>query len=343
MNDTRSILLTFLGSGAAPTQAEAAHRLGLSERSVRRHLRRLEAEGLVEVRRDGYHKRYQLRLEHLPIEPAPIRFTEGEAEALTVAVLAARAILTPTPFYAGLCTAHEKLERAWLAETISFEPEAEPGRWSFDDVLGGTPAPFDKACFSALLEAVRNRRPVLVTYFTASRNTRTTGRRLHPLGFLVRAGAWMVAAFDPEAQENGVRVKDFALAGFEEVEVLRNETFDPPAGFDLTLYARDRFRTLAGAEVYEVRILVEPEAVPYFRRKHYHPTQQIEEDDRPDERAVVSFEVEGLDDVASWVLSWGAKLRVLEPPELVARVAEAHRKAAEMYRADGDSIPRRCD
>lgn len=331
--DTRSALLDLLGSGAEPTQAEAARRLGLSERSARRHLRHLEVDGLVDVRRDGPYKRYRLRLAHRPMAPFPLRLTEGEAEALTVAVLAARALLAPTPFAAALGTGHAKLERAWLAEAFSFEPEAEPGCWSFDDVLGGAPEPFDRTCFAALLEAVRNRHPVRATYFTASRQARTPGRRLHPLGFLVRAGSWMVVAADPEASGGRVHVKDFALAGFERVEVLRGETFRPPAGFDLTLHARDRFRALAGAEPFEVRLLVESEAAPYFGRKQYHPTQQIEEGDRKDGRIVVSFDVEGLDDIAAWVLSWGPKLRVLEPPELAERVAEAHRKAAEMYGA----------
>lgn len=338
MNDTRSELLDLLGSGCAPTQAEAARRLGLSERSARRHLRRLEAEGLVEVRRDGLCKRYVLRLEHRPLAPVPIRLTEGEAEALTVAVLAARDVLAPTPFAAPLAAAHEKLERAWLAEAFSFEPESEPGCWRFDDVLGGVPEPFDRGCFAALIEAVRNRRPVCATYYTASRQRRSEGRRLHPLGFLIRAGAWMVVAFDPGAPDAGVRVKDFALAGFETVHVLRDETFCPPAGFDLTLHARDRFRALAGAEPCVVRLLVEPEAAPYFSRKKYHPTQQIEDDDREDGRVVVSFDVEGLDDVAAWVLSWGPKLRVLEPAELAERVAASHRAAAERYAAPPQRI-----
>lgn len=329
MDETRTALLAFLSSGAEPTQAETARRLGVSERSARRHLRRLEAEGCAEVVRDGLVKRYRLHPEHRLMEPSVLQLSEGEAEALTVAVLAARALLAPTPFRAPLEAAHQKLEQAWLSEAFSFEPEIEADCWSFDDVTGGTPAAFAPPCFAALLDAVRNRRPVQATYYTASRRARRAGRRLHPLGFLVRAGAWMLVAFDPEAAGGG-RVKDFALAGFEAVEVRHDETFSPPEGFNLALHGRDRFRALAGDTAYEVRLLVEPEAAPYFRRRDYHPTQQVEAA-QEDGRLVVSFEVEGLDDVAAWVLSWGPKVRVLGPAALAARVAEAHQVAAALY------------
>lgn len=330
MRDTRSLLLELLGAGAVPTQEEAARRLRVSPRTARRHLRRLERDGLVEVVKDGAYKRYRVVLAHRVMAPQQVRLTEGEAEALTVAVLAARSLLAPTPFGTPLATAHDKLERAWLSETFSFEPEAEPSTWSFDEVTGGTPNPFDTACFEGLLDAVRNRRPVRVTYRTASRNATSTDRLLHPLGFLVRAGAWMVVAVDPAVPGATACVKDFALAGFDAVVVDDAATFTPPSDFNLALHARDRFRALAGDDVYEVRLLVEAEAAPYFRRKQYHPTQQVEAE-RPGGRLVVSFEAEGLDDLTSWVLSWGAKLRVLAPDALAERVAAAHRAAADLY------------
>ncbi|MEM1127904.1 MAG: WYL domain-containing protein [Bacteroidota bacterium] len=335
MTDARSILLDYLRGGQPITQREAVRRLGLTSRTARRHLGELEKADTVTVTRVGREKQYTLALAHRPLAQVPIELTEGEAEALTVAVLAAREVLAPTPFAGALALAHGKLERTWVSQAFSFEPETEPHHWSFDDLTEGGPTPFDRTCFVALVDAVRNRRPVRVDYFTASRNALSEDRLLHPLGFLMRAGSWMLAAFDPSAQA----VKDFALAGFQAVRVLDDAVSLEPDGFDLTLHARDRFRALAGSEVHEVRVLVSPEALPYFRRKRYHGTQQIEEAPRADGHVVVSFEAEGLDSIAAWALSWGPKVRVLAPDVLVERVANAHKAAAAQYLSSTNESP----
>ena len=324
-SDTRSALLVLLGAGAELTQDDLSRRLGISVRTVRRHLTALAREGLVTSRRDGLLKRFRLDPRGRPLPPLSMRLTEAEAEALTVAALAARALLAPTPFATPLAAVARSLEQAWLAEAFSFEPETESNLWDFEGHAGPV-APFDQVLFRTLLTAVRERIPIEAAYYTASRQHLSTGRRLHPLGFHVRGGSWLLAAWCCR----DYRVKDFALPGFRSVRLLTGMHFDPPKDFDLHLYARDRFRAVAGDDVHLVRLLVTPEAAPYFHRKAYHPTQQIEAE-HPDGSAVVSFEVEGLDDVAAWCLSWGAKLRVLEPPALVERVVGALREAARRY------------
>lgn len=319
-------LLHLLAHGAEVTQHEAARRTGLSLRTVRRHLTRLVAEGKVVARRKGGFKHYRLLPEHQPLDAPTPAFTEAEAEALTVATLVARSVLAPTPFAEHLETARLKLEQNWIIEAMTFEPDLEPERWAFDDATGGSPPPFEQGCFRTLLRAIRERRPVVATYYTASRRERSTGRRLHPLGMSVRHGSWLLTAFCCR----DARVKDFAVAGFEAAELLEDETFEPPRGFDLDTHVRDRFGALSGEPVETVRLLVEPEAAAAFARKRYAPTQLIEEE-HPDGRIVVSFEVELADDLVAWCLSWGAKLRVLEPAELAERVAEGHRRALERY------------
>ncbi|RMH49993.1 MAG: WYL domain-containing protein [Bacteroidetes bacterium] len=330
--DTRTALLLVLGTGAELTQAELAHRLRVTDRTVRRHLTALARDGLVEARRDGLLKRFRLVPGAHPLPPLPVRLSEEEAEALTVAALAARSLLAPTPFDRPLAAAARRFAQAWLAEVFSFEPETESEVWDFSHP-DGPPAPFDPVLFRTLLTSVRERTPVEADYYTASRRQLSSGRRLHPLGFYVRGGSWLLAAW---CCRDG-RVKDFALAGFRSVRPLTGTHFDPPKDFDLHLHARDRFRAVAGDAVYTVRVAVKPEILPYFHRKVYHPTQQIEAE-HPDGSAVVSFEVEGLDEIAAWCRSWGPRIRVLEPSILVEQVARAHAEAARQYeRPDPES------
>lgn len=332
MPDTPARLLRLLHTAPGLSQQTIARRLGVSERTARRHLAALADEGTVLVTPDGPARRYRLADHAHPIEAPLPDFTEGEMEALAVAALAARVLLAPTPLADALDTAADKLRSDWLARAISFEPEHEARLWSFDGAAGGEPPPTDPALFRDLLAAIRHHNPVRADYYTAYRDVFTPDRRLAPLGFLVRSGAWIVAAADLDAApkpDGRQPVKDFALAGFRRVERLADEVVHPRDGFDLADFARDRFGAFAGS-VEEVRLLVEPEAVPAFRRKRYNPTQQIEEE-HADGRAVVSFEAEGLESVKAWVLSWGPKVKALAPASLVAQVADAHREATNRY------------
>lgn len=329
MSDTHARLLRLLHTAPGLSQQTIARRLGVSERTARRHLTALTDDGTILVSPDGPARRYRLADHAYPIAPAP-EFTDGEMEALAVAAFAAQALLAPTPLADALDKAAEKLRTDWLARAITFEPEHEARLWSFDGAAGGQSPNTDSTLFRDLLAAIRHQNPVRADYYTAYRDAFTPGRRLAPLGFLVRSGAWIVAAVDLDAAgEGGPPVKDFALAGFRYVERLADEVTLPPDGFDLADYARDRFGALDG-EVEEVRLLVEPEAVPYFRRKLYNPTQQIEEE-HADGRAVVSFEAGGMEAVKAWCLSWGSKVKVLAPVSLAEQVAEAHRSAAKRY------------
>ena len=333
LTDTRTALLTLLASGIEPTQSEVAKRLGVSARTARRHLRALEIEGAVIVQRDRNAKRYRLAGHAHPVDVSPLQLNEGELEALAVAVLAARPLLAPTPLAHRLGSLAEKLRHGWLTDVVLFDSEYDAEHWSFDGAVGGERPTASPAVFYALLDAVRGQHPVRATYHTASRDETREGRRLAPLGFLVRDGAWLVPALDLDHPDR--RVRDYALAGFSAVDCERNDVVLRPSGFNLTNYAVGRFGALDGESV-AVRLLVEPEVVPYFRRKRYASSQCVEEQE--DGTAVVTFEASGLDAVQAWVLSWGPKVRVLKPDMLVERVGEAHRAAVDRY-ALSDTLP----
>ena len=78
-----------------------------------------------------------------------------------------------------------------------------------------------------------------------------------------------------------------------------------------------------------MRLLFEPAAARYVRERRWHPTQA--EADRPDGRTEVTLEVSDLREVRSWVLSWGAACRVLEPAELREQVVAELESALESY------------
>lgn len=324
-SQTLARLESLFHEGADLTLSEMCDRLGLaSTRHARRLVHTLRSSGLaIRERRDGRFKRFSLPEDERRTVVDGLVFDEEELFALTVAAEAARTTFAPTPLADPLGRAFGKLLERLGPAVYSFEPEAAPAHWHFSDA----PAPrLDPLTFRVLVRAVQESRTVEIDYFTASRNEWSYGRRVDPLLLAVLGGSWILTAYCHWRRE----VKDFALVDVARVEPC-DAFFGPHAGFDPDLHFRDRFNALAGGPVYLVRLLVEADRVPYFRRKVYSPTQQVET--RADGAVEVSYEVAGLDEVAAFVRSWGPGVTVLEPPELAARIRCEAEEVKEKYEA----------
>lgn len=320
----------LLRKGHRLTQAQAAGRLGVTKRQVRRVLDRLADENVPvqETWEDG-EKVYALPESAQASEGPFSRLSEREALALLVAAEAARPTLRPTPLAEPLERVGRRLAERMAPHVASFRPEIQPRRWHFDEASASVFAP---EVFEVLSEAIEKQRRVRIDYFTASTGEYHEDRMIDPLLLAAAGSSWMTVAYCHKRE--GIR--DFALAGIDRVK-LQGDRYFPPEDFDPVLHFKGRFSALTGEKTRVVRLLAEPEAARYFQRKQYHPTQQIHGRDG-EGRLEVTFEVEGLEEVRSFVQSWGTGVTVLAPEELARRVAEDARQVAARYevREGGD-------
>lgn len=306
-------LLRALSKGQQPTTAEAAALLNVTPRTIRNLRAELETAGVpVQRKQEGHATRIYLRPQDQRHYVEPLHLTERQMEALTVAINAAAHVLAPTPYHAPLQTAFRAVRRDWLAEAITFEPETEATHWHF----GGLPQQdIPEDTFAILAKAIRNQQTLVLDYYTASRDAWTNDRRLDPYVIARRQGSWMLAAYCHEKQT----VRDFSLAGMRRLRPYTPHGepvyFGATPDFDPQEHFRGRGGALAGEEWVDVRLLVEPQAGPYFKRKRYHGSQRIEEE-RPDGRLVVHYRVRGLRGFVSGIRSWGRLVTVLEPESL---------------------------
>lgn len=324
-------LLSLLRDGEVLTQAEMTDRLPIrSKRQTRRLIAKLEEAGVpLETSRRGQEKEY-----HLPPEQWETRLrldlTEQEALALLLAVWAATSGLGPAPLKDALRKAARALAEGLPASVTTFEPNSLMDQIHFGEAAS---VKVDPEVFTDLIEALSNRRSIEIDYYSASSDTYYEGRQVDPWGLAVRGNAWLCVADDHRSGER----RDFNLTRIEAVRPRYAESnggdYRIPEDFDLELYFIGRFESLAAEEVYEVRLLVEPGAVPYFESKSYHRTQQIHEEEER-EGCVVSYEVAGLEEIASFVRSWGTAVTVLQPPELAERIREEARRVAARYEED---------
>jgi len=327
MNDrsTRDQLLTLFRAGHALTQPEISERLDVSRRHARRLIGQLQEAGVpIREQEEGRTKTFFLPSSALALEDAPVPLTERQALAIVVAAEAGRAALRPTPLAAPLADASERLLRRLDRASGTYDLSRLRDQWHF----GTEPAAssFTAAVFDTLVDALNEGRPVRMAYDPAHDSDAPRRRTVSPLVMAAPGGSWRCVAYCHYREAP----RDFTLSRIEDISLLTDRVAaDPPDDFDPDLYFRERFGALGG-ETRVVRIRVAPDEARFFREKEYHPSQVIEED-RADGAVIVSFEVAGLDDMASWVRSWGASVTVLDPPELAERIVEEARGVLACY------------
>jgi predicted DNA-binding transcriptional regulator YafY len=330
---TRYKLLKLLRKGHALTQAEITERLPIdSKRQVRRHLQTLRERSIeIKEQRRGREKVFYLPPEQLEVDGPSVSLTEQQALALVVAAEAGRAALAPTPFAEPLESGFERLLDRLDQASGTYDLVRLREQWHFG--TEPTASTFDDEVFDTLVEALNQRRPVRIDYEPAHASDAPATRTVSPLVMAAPGGSWRCVSYCHYRESP----RDFTLSRIEEITILTDEVAIRPDDFDPELYFHERFGALGG-ETQVVRLLVEPNAARYFREKSYHSSQIVEEK-RDDGRLVVSFEVEGLEDMTSWVQSWGTSVKVVGPPPLVKRIAAEARQVAARYNDTPDCGP----
>lgn len=148
---------------------------------------------------------------------------------------------------------------------------------------------------------------------------------LHPYRIcLVRQAWYLVGCPLPEKQP-----KTYRIARFKSLRTVDAPAV-VPAGFSLTEYMGNAWTVYRGDRSYDVRILFTTEAAPLVQETIWHHTQAVQQNQ--DGSAVLSFTVDGLNEIVWWVLGWSGRAKVLDPPELREMVLNQLETAVELNR-----------
>ena len=71
-----------------------------------------------------------------------------------------------------------------------------------------------------------------------------------------------------------------------------------------------------------------PDAAALVTETKWHKTQETKR--LPDGRAVLSFKVDGLEEILWWVLGWSGRAKILKPEKLREMVVEELRSGIKM-------------
>jgi predicted DNA-binding transcriptional regulator YafY len=146
---------------------------------------------------------------------------------------------------------------------------------------------------------------------------------LHPYRLCFAGQAWYLIARGVEEKQP----KTYRITRFQSLRMI-DAAAQRPDRFSLDDYFGNAWGVFRGRESYAVVIEFIQEAAALVTETRWHKTQEVQRE--PDGRAVLSFQVDGLDEIFWWVLGWSGRAKVIQPEKLREMVVEKLRQAPEM-------------
>jgi predicted DNA-binding transcriptional regulator YafY len=170
-----------------------------------------------------------------------------------------------------------------------------------------------------LRQATRENRQVRMTYHSASQ-PHGVSRLLDPYGLAHRAGWWYVAGYCQLRQA----VRTFRLDRIAELS-LTEQRFTPPADFDLRAYISQEWQSEAPVQV-RLRFEAQYAHIAQYSRGYWESFEE-----QVDGSIIVAFSASDMQWAVSNVLSYGAAVIALDPPEVRQQVHAAALAISKSY------------
>lgn len=313
-----SILMLLQSHGRLSATA-LAQALEVSGRTILRDVDQLSAAGVPIWAERGREGGFRLR----PGWSTQLTgMTEPEAAALLLAGLPGPA----TELGLGQAALSARLKLVASLPAPLREQAAQVADRLHIDPVDWYRAPDTPTQLRQVAEAVWRSRRIRVRYASWRK---TSWRELEPLGLVLKAGAWYLAA-----REAGQRdVRTYRLASIRELSP-GSGSFRRPARFDLAGYWREASaRFEAELRPLQARVRVSALALRWLVHAR---SRFVEEPEATCERAgwhLVQLALESLEQGARQILGFGGEAEVVEPAALRTRVADLAGRIQRDHRA----------
>jgi predicted DNA-binding transcriptional regulator YafY len=175
-----------------------------------------------------------------------------------------------------------------------------------------------------LFQAVSDLRPLTLLYRSAGKDQdeRIT---IHPYALVLYRDSIYCVGYHADRGE----VRTLLLDRMRDTQAAITDRFELPADFNIDDYFQGEFGIWKSTTKHKVVIDFDQQGAEYVRMRKVHPTQKL--------AAIVggvrlTMTVGNLRELTSWVLEWGRRAKVIEPPELVERVREELEGALKGYK-----------
>lgn len=290
-------VLELLQSHHRLSGPELAKRLEVDTRTVRRYIMMLQDLGIPVEAERGRYGSYRLRPGfRLP----PLMFTDDEAFAITIGLIAARKLelAASSPAIEGALAKLERILPPGLLEQVRALQQA----LSFSFFNATKIAPASKVVVTLSVARLQTRR-VWMRY--QGWQAEVTERALDPYGLVCRGGYWYVVGYCHLRGD----LRTFRLDRIQQVE-MRDETFQPPLDFDTAAYAAHSLASMPVGFLVDVTLYTSLERM----RRHIAPEVAVLEQEADSVR--MRCYAADLDWIAYELVGLRCEMTVHQPPEL---------------------------
>jgi predicted DNA-binding transcriptional regulator YafY len=321
-------VLEMLQSRRQMSGSEIARRLEVDLRTVRRYIVMLQDMGIPVETERGPHGGYQIQRGYkLP----PLMYTDSEAIALTLGLLAIRAFRLPVDV-AAVEGALAKTERVMpekllrqargLQESLRFNVTVAPNtarQWqeTMSFSVHAAPPLQNNEWVTVLTSATQEKQRVWLQY--EAWNGELSEREFDPYGVVYNEGWWYTSGYCH--LRRGLRT--FRLDRITALE-LREATFDPPTDFDTLAHVLSSLASTPG--VYQVEVLLKT-TMEKAREVIVPPVGYVKETERG---IIFHRESTELNWIALMLFQLDFPVTVLQPMQLRDIIRNMARTALEM-------------
>ena len=147
--------------------------------------------------------------------------------------------------------------------------------------------------------------------------------KLLPYRLCLIKNAWYVIG----KLANEAKPRTYRVARFKTLRQLE-EAADIPEDFDLHEYFGNAWAVYRGDQSYDVELSFTPHAAKIVTETIWHHTQKVVQ--QKDGSVALTFQVDGLEEITNWILSWTGRVKVVQPTALRDLVVEKLKLALKM-------------
>jgi predicted DNA-binding transcriptional regulator YafY len=314
------------------TLYELAEAIGVTPRSMRRYLKEVSHELELEPvpTRGGGALRWRVQSSELP-RKIELRRTQAYA------ILAARKLFEPMRG----STLFDEIEMATqrllaLAQRPGRGPNAGVADARLEQRFLYLPvAPKDYSArteeLDDLFQAVADLRPLRCRYRSGTRDSEET-IVIHPYAMVLYKDAIYCVGLHTGRSE----IRTFLLDRMRDTESSALERFELPPDFKVDDYFQGGFGIWRGKKRIKVVIDFDSSVAELVRSRRVHESQKLVA--LPDGTLRLTMTVGDITELSSWVLGWGKKATVVEPPSLAQEIESELAETLLRYRTGGGRV-----
>ena len=185
-----------------------------------------------------------------------------------------------------------------------------------------------------LFQAVADLKPLKMRYRSAGK-PKEDKVLIHPYAMVLHRDSIYCVGYHLEKEE----VRTFVLDRMRDTELVYTENFELPDDFKIDEYFQGELGVFKSDKKVKVVVEFDAQGAEYARLRKVHPSQKLV--NLPEGGLRLTMTVGSLNPVTSWVLEWGERIRVVEPPELVERVRDELTSALAHYGSTANTKTKR--